>query len=84
MIRAAVFAVGLWCLLCGGVLCVVDRAALRLDADAARDVPFTRVRKGVGWFEPPLWTGFAGVSLGLVLTTYAAALPWGDARPLRD
>ena len=78
MIRACFFAVGLWTLLCGLALSVLDRGALRLDAALAEDLPFTRARKDVLWFEPPLWVPFAAVSLGLVVTLYAAALPWRE------
>ena len=79
MIRATFFAVGLWTLLCGLGLGVLDRGALRLDAALVDDLPFTRVRKDVLWFEPPLWLPFAAVSLGVVVTLYAAALPWRRA-----
>ena len=79
MIRATFFAVGLWTLLCGAALAVVERGALRVDADLAEELPFTRVRRDVVWCEPPLWVPFAAVSLGLVVTLYAAALPWRSA-----
>ena len=79
MVRACFFAVGLWVLLAGLSLTVVERSTLRLNADWEADLPFTRADGDALRLEPPLWVPFAATSLGLVMTLYAAALPWRTA-----
>ncbi|MFH5804248.1 hypothetical protein [Alienimonas sp. DA493] len=76
MLRASLFAVGLWGLLGGIALSAVDRCALRLGAEWEEKVPCSAVEDGTLWFTPPLWGSFAVASLGLVTALYAAALPW--------
>ncbi|QDT17367.1 hypothetical protein [Alienimonas californiensis] len=76
MLRACLFAVGLWGLLGGVTLSAIDRCALRLGPEWEEKLPFASVEDGTLWFAPPLWGSFAMASLGLVTTLYAAALPW--------
>ena len=76
MVRALFFAVGLWALLGGLTLALVERSRLRLDAAWEADLPFTVADGDTLWLEPPLWVAFAATSLGAVITLYAAALPW--------
>ena len=76
MVRACFFAVGLWTLLAGLTLSLVETSTLRLDAKWEADLPFTRADGDALRLEPPLWVSFAATSLGLVVTLYAAALPW--------
>ena len=76
MVRACFFALGLWTLLTGLALSLVERSTLRLSGEWEADLPFTRADGGELLLEPPLWVPFAATSLGVVVTLYAAALPW--------
>ena len=81
MIRASLFALGLWVFLGGLSLAAVQRCELRLDPDWREDLPFSSVENGALWLAPPLWVPFAATSLGAVVTLYAAALPWRTEDP---
>ncbi|MEW4488830.1 hypothetical protein AB1L42_12155 [Thalassoglobus sp. JC818] len=79
MIRSAFLTVGLYMLLCGVVLCVVEEVVFnaKISETPAPVVELlTRVAdNGLRTFHPPEWMAFTFVGVGAVTMMYAIALP---------
>ena len=79
MFRAMFFSVGMYVVLCGATLLVVDELVLNLKSES-RSLANTRFFTTVNAnrqrvVDPPDWAAYCLMSLGSVTVLYAVALP---------